>query len=144
MKVLLDTSVLVSALIQPHAMHARSHPWLDRALAKEFAFFVSAHSVAELYAVLTSYPNRPRIAPREARQLIRDNIEGPATIVSLSPSDYAATLDRLVSMNLTGGIIYDALIVRAAQKSGVDRLLTFDVEDFRRLWPEGADAIAAP
>jgi predicted nucleic acid-binding protein len=140
----MDTSVLVAAMIRPHAMHARARPWLDRVIAHEFAFFVSAHSVAELFAVLTAYPIRPRIAPGEARQLIRHNIESHATIVSLSPSDDSAILDHLASMNLSGGVAYDALIVRAARKSGVDRLLTFEVDDMRRVWPDGVGAISAP
>ncbi len=36
------------------------------------------------------------------------------------------------------------LIVRAAQKARADRLLTFNVDDFLRLWAEGRDVIAAP
>jgi hypothetical protein len=47
-------------------------------------------------------------------------------------------------LNLTwGGVIYDALIP-TAERAGVDRVLTFNVEDFRRLWPDGAAKIAAP
>jgi predicted nucleic acid-binding protein len=144
MKVLFDTSVLVSALVRPHALHARACPWLDRARAGEFTFLVSSHSTAELYSILTTCPVRPRISPAEARQLIRENIEGAAEIVTLSAADYAMTLNRLASWGLSGGVVYDAMIARAAQKAGVDRLLTFDVDDFRRVWPEGKDRISAP
>jgi hypothetical protein len=45
---------------------------------------------------------------------------------------------------LSGGIIYDALAVRAAQKSVIDKVLTFNIEDFKRIWPEGIEHIAVP
>jgi len=48
------------------------------------------------------------------------------------------------SLGLTGGIVYDALIAFAARKAKVDRMLTFNVSNFRRVWPEGGDRIIAP
>jgi len=47
-------------------------------------------------------------------------------------------------LGLTGGIISDALIVKAAQKSGVERLLTFNADDFIRLWTGGESFIYIP
>jgi predicted nucleic acid-binding protein len=47
-------------------------------------------------------------------------------------------------MGLSGGAVYDALIVKAAQKSGAARIVTFNMNDFMRLWPEGAERIVAP
>jgi predicted nucleic acid-binding protein len=144
MKVLLDTSVLVAALVESHPMHGRAHPWLDRAIGGEFDWMVAAHSLAELYHVLTAYPVRPRISPGIARQLIQENVARKATVVALTATDYAAVIQRMATLNLAGGVIYDALILRAAERAGVDRLLTFNVDDFRRLWSEGAAKIAAP
>lgn len=144
MKVLLDTSVLVAALIESHPMHARAHPWLDRGISEEFEWVVGTHSLAELYHVLTAYPVRPRIAPAIARQLIHENLAKKATIVALTAADYAAVIQHVAMLNLPGGVIYDALILRAAERAGVDRVLTFNVDDFRRLWPDGAAKITAP
>lgn len=50
MKVLLDTSVLVAAMISDHAFHESSHHWLSRAKDKAFTFVVSGHSLAETFA----------------------------------------------------------------------------------------------
>jgi len=52
--------------------------------------------------------------------------------------------DGVAKIGLAGGIIYDALIAKVAQKSRVGRLVTINVEDFRRVWPEGEDVIVAP
>jgi len=144
MKTLFDTSVLVAAIVEPHPMHTRALPWLQRAKAGEIDFVVASHTLAELYAVLTTLPLKPRISPLTAWRLVHDNIETSAKIISLSPSDYKDTIKHMSELGLTGGIIYDALIVKAAQKSGVERLLTFNADDFIRLWTQGERYITIP
>lgn len=144
MKILFDTSVLVAAVVEPHPMHKRALPWLQRARKKEVEFLVSSHSLAELYAVLTTLPVNPKIGPHVAQRLISEDIEASARIISLSSTDYLATIRNMSELGLTGGCIYDALIAKAAEKSGADRLLTFNVNDFKRVWPAGKEIIAAP
>jgi predicted nucleic acid-binding protein len=144
MKTLFDTSVLVAAIVEPHPMHSRALPWLQRAKAGDFAFFVASHTLAELYAVLTALPLKPMISPSTAWRLIHDNIEISAKIISLSPSDYQDIIKRASEFGLSGGIIDDALIVKAAKKSKVERLLTFNINDFKRVWPDGEDIITMP
>jgi predicted nucleic acid-binding protein len=144
MKVLLDTSVLAAALIESHAMHGRAHPWLDRALGGEFEWVVAAYSLPELFHVLTAYPVRPRISPGTARHLIQENIVKRARMVSLTVADYTAVIRRMADLNVAGAVVYDAVILRAAERAGADQILTFNVQYFRRLWPEGAGKIAAP
>lgn len=144
MKTLFDTSVLVAAIVEPHPMHNRALPWLQRAKTGELAFFVASHTLAELYAVLTTLPIKPMISPSTAWRLIHDNIEISAKIISLSPSDYQDIIKRVSEFGLSGGIIYDALIVKAAKKSKVERLLTFNINDFKRVWPDGESIITLP
>jgi predicted nucleic acid-binding protein len=144
MRTLFDTSVLVAAIVEPHPMHTRALPWLQRAKAGEIDFLVASHTLAELYAVLTTLPLKPRVLPLTAWRLVHDNVETSAKIISLSPSDYKDAIKYISELGLTGGIIYDALIVKAAQKSGVERLLTFNADDFVRLWPGGENFIYIP
>lgn len=144
MKTLFDTSVLVAAIVEPHPMHNRALPWLQRAKTGELAFFVASHTLAELYAVLTTLPIKPMISPSTAWRLIHDNIEISAKIISLSPSDYQDIIKRVSEFGLSGGIIYDALIVKAAKKSKVECLLTFNINDFKRVWPDGESIITIP
>ncbi|MEX0777612.1 MAG: PIN domain-containing protein [Phycisphaeraceae bacterium] len=143
MKVLLDSSVLIAAMVSSHPEHARALPWLGRAKAGKFAWFVAAHSLAEVYAGLTAIPFVPRIAPALALQAIDDNIQS-AKLVPLSARDYRATILLAAQRGLTGGAIYDALIARAAQRARVDRLLTFNPTDFHRVWPDGVQRIQVP
>jgi len=144
MKTLFDTSVLVAAIVEPHPMHCRALPWLQRAKMGEFAFFLASHTLAELYAVLTTLPLKPKISPLTAWRLVHDNVETAARLISLSPSEYKTTVKQMSELGLTGGIIYDALIVKAAKKSKVERLLTFNFDDFMRVWPDGENFIYIP
>ncbi|MBI3319366.1 MAG: VapC toxin family PIN domain ribonuclease, partial [Candidatus Omnitrophica bacterium] len=82
--------------------------------------------------------------PGAAWRLIHENVETTAKVVSLSASDCVATIKRIAELGLTGGVVYDALIAQAAQKTGVGRVLTFNPEDFKRVWPEGAALLSVP
>ena len=48
------------------------------------------------------------------------------------------------ALGLSGGVVYDALVAQAARKAQVDRLLTLNEADFRRVWPDAAARIAPP
>lgn len=144
MKVLLDTSVLVTALVEPHPEHLRALPWLTSAKSKSSELVISSHTIAEVYAVLSTLPVSPRISPGLAWRLINESILSKVSVVSLTSSEYIATVKHLSDLGLSGGAVYDALIVKAAVKSGADRVVTFNMNDLRRVWPEGASRIVTP
>jgi predicted nucleic acid-binding protein len=144
MKVLFDTSALVSAVVQAHPMHERALPWLMRARSGDIQLLVPCHGLAELYSTLTRLPVHPRITPARASQLVLDISTTASHVVALSPEDYAATIRRIAAIGLSGGVIYDALIARAAEKAGAERLLTFNTSHFLQVWPEGASALLSP
>jgi len=144
MKVLLDTSVLVAALVGSHPAHDRALPWLVRAKEGRIDLVVASHSIAELYAVLTTLPLSPRITPGVARRLMQEDIESTATLIALSNAEYLAVVKRMSELGIPGGAIYDALIVKAAQKAEVKQIVTLNSGDFKRVWPEGKEHIAAP
>lgn len=97
-----------------------------------------------MFAVLTRLPLKPKIPPATAWRLIRENVERHCQIISLSALDYKAVLQSLAELGLEGGKIYDALVAKAAEKSGVDALLTCNVKDFLSVWPEGKGKIREP
>jgi predicted nucleic acid-binding protein len=142
-RVLADTSVLVAAMVEAHPDHDRAFPWLRDAKTGRHDLYVATHSLAEAYAVLTALPVQPRITPAIARRLLRENVESVATLVELRSGDYRRVLDEVSSLGLSGGVLYDALAAHAARKARVEKLLTFNVADFRRVWP-GDDAVTAP
>lgn len=132
MKVLFDTSVLVAACVSHHPKHDVALSWLQKAISKKIDFFVSAHSLLECYAVLTQLPVAPKITSHLASQLIHENIQKHAEIVALTAKEYLDVIDSISKQGLIGGVVYDALIFKAAEKGKVDQLITFNVKDFKR------------
>jgi len=143
-KILFDTSIIVSGIVETHPMHAKCLPWLQRAKAGEVECIVVSHTLAETYAVLTTLPVKPRISPLVAQRLIDNNLQEIARIVPLTIADYWNTIQRMTAMGLSGGTIYDALIATVARRLSIDKLLTLNTDDFRRVWPEGDQVISAP
>ena len=144
MKVLFDTSVLVATLIEHHPAHERALPWFRQAKEGKLDLIISSHTLAELYAVLSTLPVSPKISPGIAWRLIQENIEQTATLASLTASEYLSTIRRVSELGVSGGAVYDALIAKAAQKAEVDKVLTLNPGDFKRVWPEGKDHIVVP
>jgi len=144
MKVLFDTSVLVAAVLAAHPAHARAANWLRKATSGEVGYLVAAHTLAELFAVLTRLPTAPRISPESAYRLVEQNVASRAEVVALDAADYRTLLQRWANLGVAGGAAYDGLIARAAEKAKVDQLLTLNVDHFRRVWPEGLSVIASP
>lgn len=144
MRILFDTSVLIAAMIEGHSAHRVALPWLQRVKAKADAGLVAAHTLAELYAVLTRLPVSPRISPAMALRLIQNNVLDTCTVVTLSDSDYTALLNHLADLGIVGGAVYDGLLMHAAWIAGVDRVVTLNAHDFRRVYPALADIIFSP
>jgi predicted nucleic acid-binding protein len=144
MKVLIDTSVLVSAMLPDHIHHAQSRPWIERAKAGAFELVIAGHSLAETYSVLTRLPRRPRITPADALKLIQQNVLTHATIVALSGDDYVNLLAELSLNGVSGGAVCDAVIAKVAELGDVDQLLTLNVAHFQCVWAGGAARIATP
>lgn len=144
MRILFDTSVIVAAVVENHPYHKKALPWLKKAKENEFELIIAAHTLAELYAVLTTLPVRPRISPAIAWSLIHDNIETTAKIIALTPSEYSLTIIYMSEKGFSGGIIYDALIAKAALKAKVDRLLTLNKMDFEKVLPGNENILYSP
>lgn len=84
------------------------------------------------------------MTPEIAWNLIEENIVSYAEIQTLTADDYLNVIENLVQHDLSGGVIYDAIIAKAAQLAEVDKLLTLNVDHFRRVWPAEAGRIVSP
>ena len=98
MNILFDTSVLVAAMVEAHPMHERALPWLQRVQSGLDFGIIATHSIAELYAILTTLPIHPRISPRVALQLIQQNVLSVCETIALSDEDYKAVLDKFSNL----------------------------------------------
>jgi hypothetical protein len=89
-------------------------------------------------------PVQPRISPEVAHHLIEQNVLSNCTIISLSDQDYIDILTHMSASAVSGGVIYDALILYAAIKVEIDQILTLNVKDFQRIFLSLADKVTSP
>ena len=144
MKVLIDTSVIIAALVNSHPEHKRSVSWLQKAVNKKIQAFISVHSLIETYSVLTSLPLSPRISPELALELIKKNLLDNFKVVTYDKNDYMELLKNLRKNNISGGASYDGLILKAAGKIDLDKIITLNINDFIRISPPLLEKVSAP
>jgi len=142
MTFLCDTTVLFAASDGAHRHHG---PSLDLvATATPSRAFVAAHSLAELFATLSGRP-----APRMRRlDRVLEAVEHVAvafTPVTLDLDDYLWVLRHVASAEARSGQVYDALILKCAERADVETVYTWNTGHFERVvWPAMAGRIRTP
>jgi len=130
-----DTTVLVASSSAAHPHFPQASAAVARVLSGKEKGFVSLHSVAETYAALPRLPVVPRIHPLEAVRLIRENVLLKFHTVAAAKDDYLEALALVSNSGWPGAKVYDALLLRCAEKCGAQRVYTFNLRDFRHLAP---------
>jgi predicted nucleic acid-binding protein len=139
---LCDTSVLVAASDTAHQHHANSLVIVTT--ARPDRAFCAAHTLAELYATLTATP-----PPRMRRTSdVLANVEHAGemfTPIPLDVDDYRWVLRHAGATGVRSGQVHDALILRAAERAGVETVYTWNLPHFRRVaWPTIIGRIREP
>lgn len=137
----LDTSVLIAASDANDRRHAVSQPLLAAATPATTA--CGAHTLAEVYAVLSHLPADKKLRPTIAARLI-EQITERMTVVPLTVEEYAATIHATAQLGLAGGIIYDALLLTCARKVNAERIYTWNAKHFLAVAPDLANRILTP
>lgn len=135
MEIFFDTTILVAASEHSHPHYTQARPALLRVARGQDKGFIGAHSIAEVYAVLTRLPVQPRVHPVEAARIIIENILTHFEVVTVDQEDYLEALETVANAGWIGAKIYDALLLRCAAKCEAERIYTFNLEDFRQLAP---------
>jgi predicted nucleic acid-binding protein len=132
---LCDTSCLVAALCTWHEHHDRTKREIEARDASKQQQVLSAHSLAETYAVLTRLPPPFRLKGADARSLLEANWAKTETSY-LTGSEVWRALKAAEERGISGGRTYDALIAFAALKAEVGTLVTWNVKNFAPLRSE--------
>jgi predicted nucleic acid-binding protein len=144
MKIYCDTSILVAASISAHPHNAQSLALLRRVRAGKLKAVISAHGIAEFYAVLTRAPLIPPVHPSEAWRLLAENVLPHFHIAALSAAEYTSVLRQAGEKGWTGGLVYDALHLACATSNHCKRIYTFSLRHFLQLAPHLQDVICSP
>jgi predicted nucleic acid-binding protein len=143
MKVMFDTKIVVAAMIENHPSHAVSMAWMQKVINGNIEGYISTHSIAEIYAVLTRLPLPKAISPKQALNGMTNNLQYFTTI-DLDSNDYRKVLETMSQLQITGGGIYDGLIARSDLKANVEILLTLNPKHFTRLGDPIASLVQEP
>jgi predicted nucleic acid-binding protein len=131
----------VPAFVEEHVHHELSLAAFLRADKKTGC--CSAHSLLEFYAVITRLPGRDRISSDQVLLLVQ-NIRERLTIISLSPEDYFAVLEKSAAARVFGGTVYDVLLAHCALKASAEILCTWNVKRFQQFGGEIAKRVQTP
>ncbi len=140
-RVFLDTSVLIAASDSDHPDHEASHSLLVAATPQTCA--CAAHSLAEVYAVISRMPGGKRQRPESASILVQQ-IVGRMTVVPLLAAEYSETIASAAKANISGGTIFDALLLACARKVSPEFIYTWNLRHFHLVAPDLKDRIVTP
>jgi predicted nucleic acid-binding protein len=132
-KILLDTSVVLAALIKNHIHFKAAFAWIHAIQQNKYAGYVSSHTLAELYSNLSQVYYEPVVPPDMAVDIIEKSVMETLKPVDLSIKDYRLALRRVGKLGLRGGVVYDSIHLQAAIKQDISLLLTINEKDFKRL-----------
>jgi predicted nucleic acid-binding protein len=136
-----DTSVLIAAFWRGHAQHASSLRLFAAAHKEHSACGI--HTLAEVYASMSALPVKPMIPPEQAFLFVEE-VRQRLTLVSLSDREYLATIQEASEQGLTGGRIYDALLLRCAANCGAQHIYTLNLKHFQNIAPRLAPRMRTP
>jgi predicted nucleic acid-binding protein len=87
----------------------------------------------EAYAVLTRLPAAYRLSPSEAVMVLRETLQQNAAIAPFAAESTWSVVQLLSTIPAARGASYDAYIVEVLRSAGVDAVVTYNADDFRRI-----------
>jgi len=137
----LDTSVLVATFYGEHQHHLPSIELFLRQDNK--CGFCAAHTLAEVYSVLTGMPGKDRASVDEAL-LFLVNVRERLKIIALDGEEYITAIEACSALGIIGGGIHDAIVGQCALKARAEVIYTWNIKHFNRLGPLIAGRVRTP
>ena len=141
MKAFFDSSVLIAVFYAHHERHKESIDLFLRFAKGESG--CAAHSLAEVYSVLTGRAGKDRVTGDEALLFLAD-VRSRLKTVALNAREYALAIEEAAALGIAGGGIYDALLGRCALKVKAETVYSWNVKHFERLGTEIRRRVRTP
>jgi predicted nucleic acid-binding protein len=136
---LLDSSILVAALIPDEPHHAES-----KARLLSGTSVIHAHALLETFSTLTGGRLGVRVDADLAARLLRESIRPRVRIIMLSEEELFESLDDARRHGARGGAVYDYMHLVAARKAAAECIFTLNLSDFTHLVREGDPPVRLP
>lgn len=122
---------MIAAVCSWHEHHDRAAEAILSRLDRGERMVVAAPALIEMYAVLTRLPAPYRLSPAAALSLVQDNFLSNVKIAALDARAYQLLLGEAPASGISGGQIYDAVIVACARLQKIQTLLTLNESHFQ-------------
>ncbi len=122
----LDTGILVRGLLAAHPFHEECQILINAEAIS------SCHSLAETFNTLTAAFKIPNDA---ASQMV-ESLTAEMRFEALSQADYLKVIREARQRGIQGGIIYDALHAEIARRLKVERIVSYNLTNFRHVAPD--------
>ena len=139
MSALLDSSVLVAALVPDEDRHTEC-----LALLMQGDNIVYAHAFLETFSTLTGGKLGVRVDADFAAQLLSETVLPRVRVIELGIEELADALRLTRKQGVRGGGVYDYMHLVAARKAKAGTLYTINLRDFQHLHREGDPEIQHP
>jgi len=127
---IIDTNVLVYALDADAPQHAASRALLETAHGGSTTLYVTLQILCEFYSIVTNARrvSKPR-SPADALSAI-SGLLAFLHVLPIPAHTVEGWLGLLRRHPVTGGDIFDLQIIATMQANGVQRIYTFNTDDF--------------
>ena len=128
----LDANILAYAVNADAPQHAASRDLLEAASDPSIELYVTSQILCELYSIITN-PRRVAVvsSTTQALSVISAILALPGIHVLPTPARAVAGWMQLLQRHpVTGGDVFDLQIVATMQSNGIQRIYTFNTDDF--------------
>jgi predicted nucleic acid-binding protein len=130
MTAFLDTSVLLAGLVDFGPQSAPAQQVLHAVAEKRCAGQTAWHCCLEFYSVSTRLPAEFRLTPKDALQLLEDEVFGRLAVHELSGEARIPFIRATAEERITGGRVYDAHIAEVARQANARVIVTDNRQHF--------------
>jgi predicted nucleic acid-binding protein len=133
----LDANILAYAVDADAPQHAASRALLDAASDSFATLYVTSQILCEFYSIVTNRRRvRAAISSTEALNIISSMLALPGLYVLPTPVRAVSGWMQLLQRHpVVGGDIFDLQIVATMQANAIQRIYTFNTDDFE-VFPE--------
>lgn len=136
---LIDSSILIAALLPSEAYHRESLKQIELSDT-----CIHVHTINEAFSILTGGRLGFRIDADTAAKLIRDRVSGRLEMIVLEGDEILTSLSEARRRGVRGGAIYDFMHLFAARKAGAQAMVTLNITDFAAIAREGDPEVKLP
>ncbi len=139
---MVDTNVLVYAILQDSDQFQASQDLLDRAQDGEIPLCLTPQVLAELYSVITNPSRVSHPCPSDqAVDVVEEFLAMPGlTLLPMPPDVVSRWADLARRHPVRGGAIYDLQLAATMLGNGIHRIYTYNRADFEAI--EGLEVLA--